>query len=333
MLDYSFISNEQLVAKLKIEGFCKTSFLSESQIAELTDLYEKSFNPEQVPPVFMSAGYPDFKVRKSVHNSILEICRPSLEELFHGFKPLIALFFAKNGKVEEKLHLHQDPSFVDQSRHLQLGLWVPFQKAVEENGGMFVIPGSHLFFNPHQSRTIPQPWNNVTEDLLYKNITGVPLEKGEALIMDNRLLHGSFPNSRNERRLAMVIKLSIPESEVIDIVYPGKNKNSFSIYQQDDDYLVSEQWNPAKDDNAYSGKYVKEVLYQNDKIDDKLFLELLSGEISYENIQSAIQRNASISEKETNIDKAENKVRSKSGFFHFLNNLRGLLFGNKYDRN
>ncbi len=106
---------------------------------------------------------------------------------------------------------HQDGFYFPFDREPQMGLWLAVTEATQENGCLWVVPGSHR--DPiHEHVPDRRPNANVG----YVEITGrdtsseIPVEMapGDLLVFHSRLMHRSKDNESARLRAAMVYHLA-----------------------------------------------------------------------------------------------------------------------------
>lgn len=124
-----------------------------------------------------------------------------LAELF-GEEPLAAqsmLYFKPPGAKGQALH--QDNFYLNVTPGTCIAAWLSLDAADEENGGMFMVPGSHNLpvLCPHladMSQSFTTEEVDIPEGM---EAVQVPLRAGDALFFNGSVVHGSFPNVSKER--------------------------------------------------------------------------------------------------------------------------------------
>lgn len=110
--------------------------------------------------------------------------------------------------------LHQDNFYLKVAPGTCMAAWLSLDDADRENGGMFVVPGSHQAgvlcphpADPAQSFTVEEV--NVPEGL-----TPVPcdLKAGDVLFFNGGVIHGSYPNTSQDRFRRAFICHYMPET-------------------------------------------------------------------------------------------------------------------------
>jgi phytanoyl-CoA hydroxylase len=106
---------------------------------------------------------------------------------------------------------HQDGFYFPFDRAPQVGLWLAVTAATEENGCLWVLPGSHR--DPiHEHVPDRRPNANIGYvEIVDRDTSGeIPVEmaRGDLLVFDSRLMHRSKDNLSNGLRAAMVYHLA-----------------------------------------------------------------------------------------------------------------------------
>jgi non-haem Fe2+, alpha-ketoglutarate-dependent halogenase len=125
-------------------------------------------------------------------------------------------FFIKEQESPAFVSWHQDSTYWGLSRPDVVTAWVAFTPANESNGAMQVIPGSHHrdqiphrdTFAKHNLLTRGQ---EVAVDVDERQAVRLDLRPGEMSLHHVRLVHGSPPNTSDDRRIGFAIRY-IPTS-------------------------------------------------------------------------------------------------------------------------
>ena len=124
-----------------------------------------------------------------------------LADLF-GEEPLAAqsmMYFKPAGARGQALH--QDNFYLQVSPGTCLAAWVPLEDVDEENGGLFIVPGSHKteVQCPHVadlSVSFTTEEVDVPEGMAPVEVV---LKAGDVLFFNGSVIHGSYPNTSKDR--------------------------------------------------------------------------------------------------------------------------------------
>jgi phytanoyl-CoA hydroxylase len=110
--------------------------------------------------------------------------------------------------------LHQDNFYLKVAPGNCMAAWLSLDDADEENGGMFVVPGSHEagVLCPHPAD--PQKSFTVEEVDVPAGLRPVPcdLKAGDVLFFTGSVIHGSYPNTSKDRFRRAFICHYMPDS-------------------------------------------------------------------------------------------------------------------------
>jgi ectoine hydroxylase-related dioxygenase (phytanoyl-CoA dioxygenase family) len=184
----------------------------------------------------------DLEYKEKVHHSIKGIASKRAEALLADCNFISSSFAVKNIGKESVFDLHQGVNFTDESQYDTFTAWSPLIDVNENNGCLFVLPGSHKLW--HQIRKTPDfipAIRNIKEHLWKKYAIEIKMNAGEALIFHHRLIHGSKPNFSNSVRLA-TLNAFIPKEAPL-LLYTSKtsdiNDRELEIYQfHKDNYYI-----------------------------------------------------------------------------------------------
>ena len=152
---------------------------------------------------------------------------------------------------------HQDSSYFEPycDKALVLTAWVPLVTATEQNGCMWVIPGSHrLPVVQHQLHQSGKYLEIAEADLPAGQRVCCPVRKGGVLLITNRTVHGSFANRTEIVRWSMDLRYqsaALPTNAPITRL-PGEAIPSQELgvpaacYPPEPDFLVRSQARPGE---------------------------------------------------------------------------------------
>jgi non-haem Fe2+, alpha-ketoglutarate-dependent halogenase len=120
-------------------------------------------------------------------------------------------FFIKEKDNPAFVSWHQDSTYWGLSKPDVVSAWIAFTSAHSGNGAMQVIPGSHKVdqiphrdtFDKHNLLTRGQ---EVAVDVDESKAVTITLEPGEMSLHHVRLVHGSPPNTSDDRRIGFAIR-------------------------------------------------------------------------------------------------------------------------------
>jgi non-heme Fe2+,alpha-ketoglutarate-dependent halogenase len=149
---------------------------------------------------------------------LYEICmNPKIHDLVEGilgpnFYLWASSFFIKEPFSTATVGWHQDAYYWPMKPHHSVTVWLAFDDVDEANGGMKIIPGSHiggLLQHKRQEKTD----SIITLELesgTFREADAVQfkLKAGEVTLHDDRAVHGSPANPSSRRRAGLTIRYS-----------------------------------------------------------------------------------------------------------------------------
>ena len=196
--DYAFALNKM--------GFCVLPLFNEKQIADLQQVYDENFSGNQVSGLIASHSktQPDNSLK--ISDSIKTILFPSLEKWFENYSFFLGGFMVKEANTNSEFPLHQDWNILDESKYKSYQVWIPLELSSPYNGGIYVFPGSHLFFNNNRSGSYGMP--RIERDAsIERYLVDMVIPPGSALVYHNSLFHASFPNNTSKNRISVIINV------------------------------------------------------------------------------------------------------------------------------
>ena len=200
-------------------GYLKLTTLDPERVERLRAVYAEIFPEEQQGfiPTYAVAP-PDRKAR--ANEAVKEVLEPVVGPLFDRHRAFNSSFLMKWPGDDSALPLHQDTCYVDERVFRSAVVWVALDDADEDldNGPLQVIPASHRFDRlPRGTRTW-WPYDEVASFAEEHCTVALPVRAGDVLMMDNGLIHCSFPNRSGRPRLAVAISMAPEEAGLIHAV-------------------------------------------------------------------------------------------------------------------
>jgi hypothetical protein len=219
----SILADQSLDYTLREDGYVIIPLLSETTTNTLLQFYFRQ-HPQQVTGMYATAHDENLELRKTVSEQIKLMALPYIQAAIPGVEVLGGSFIAKGNDPQATLPPHQDWNIVDEQQFRSFNLWIPLVDTNAENGGIMVLPKSHLFGMYYRGPHISSAYEMVGEELL-QNMKLLEIPAGHALLYDHRLLHASGPNQSKSLRIVAVM----------GVIERGA---SMKIYYQQEDEIV-----------------------------------------------------------------------------------------------
>jgi ectoine hydroxylase-related dioxygenase (phytanoyl-CoA dioxygenase family) len=208
-----------LQRELEESGFVTLPLLGPDAVQHLTDLFIQLTGgvvENTAYGMYIGLEDTDLRRKRAVIEEVSSLIVPRANEHFLDCKPHLGSFLVKAPGADSYTYPHQDWTFVDPPRYRSMTVWVALVEVHEENGAMGFVRGSHEFF--HKPIGSPSPdFRTCTqghETILYEYLEFVPLQPGQAVVFDNRTIHGATSNRTNSPRIAVAIGMTPREAQL-----------------------------------------------------------------------------------------------------------------------
>ncbi len=209
-------------------GFCMIPLLSNGQILEIGSVYDQFAIENNISGLTASHSITTPEDSLRISNSIRDIIMPSLTTTFRNFEFFISGFMVKEGNTEKELPLHQDWNIIDESRYTSYQIWIPLELSYPSNGGMYVLPGSHHFYQNIRSGTYGMPMVE-TDEALRPLIADMIIPSGDVLVYHNSLFHASYPNKSKNNRVSAIVGI-YQKDATLEYYEKNTEQNRTDIY-------------------------------------------------------------------------------------------------------
>ena len=224
--------DKQLQLEFDDIGYCKLNYNS---IQELIAKYNET-DINFVQGLNSSHFNNEYSFNKKINDLLFKISETFLNENFTGYQNILAHFLIKNKNTKDYFNLHQDWGIVNEELYQTLHIWIAHQDTNKENGTLFLLPKSHRILNNLRSGSIGIPFLELDYELK-KNIHIINLRKGEVIVYNPAIFHGSFPNATNKSRIASL--LAITDKNAC-LKYYHKNKD-YTLNSQIDVFEITQK--------------------------------------------------------------------------------------------
>lgn len=279
----AIFKDQAMQAEFDRNGFVKIPFLNSAQIAELDALFDE-LHPELPTEGFISGSYSsDMEYKQKASDHFKRIFHESYEHYFQDYTAFGGSFLFKMPSENSDLVLHQDWTIVDEEKAVALNCWVPLCDTDVNNGTLMVVPGSHYpNFPVHRAPTLDF-WFNGNDDLIREKLIAMNAKAGEAVILNQSLIHYSPPNRSGQIRKAITSGIKTKDAPMQFFYFDrAAQKPELDVYAMDENFLImfddfgTDIFLPPK-----HGKKVRTIAYElpkPDRINVKKLLAKFSGQ-------------------------------------------------------
>lgn len=180
----------------------------------------------------------NWRYKEVVFNIITQAFQAKHQNILLNYKPIIANFIRKEKDAGE-VPLHQNWAFVDEEKYTSVSIWVPLVDSNEHNGTLQMVDGSHKKFGKIRGPMIPWELDEIGDTIIENHLTPMNVTAGQAVILDDSILHYSNVNATNGLRLAIQL-IMIPE-ECPSIHYhldPRNNNSEVEVLEVEKDFYT-----------------------------------------------------------------------------------------------
>ncbi len=217
-------------------GFVLIPCLDEARIARLIARWETLTPAVHQWPFSASILSNDLAYRSAVDAAIGEAFASSLAEILVDYRFSFGNYVTKRGSNPGAVGMHQDPTFVDESRYDALNFWTPLVDVEPENGCLRLMPGSHLLNSKVRGTNRRFPYPGLMPLIEERYLVPIPLRAGVACVSDLRTIHASYPNTKPEHRIC-ASAIAVPAE--CDLWYCYQDRaagGAIDLYRTDDAY-------------------------------------------------------------------------------------------------
>lgn len=222
------------------EGFIVVDFYTPEQIEEINTLYHR-LHPKDENGFFPSVYSKNKIYRETTDVELKRLGQKRFDELFQNYQVINGCFIVKSPGQDSYLHVHQDMTLVDEREFTGINVWTPLIDLNDENGVLYVLPGSHRFFPTYRGHTIRGFYDSIQEEI--KNyMTPYYVKAGQAIIFDQSIIHFSPPNIGSQIRIVTNVYITHKEARFI-ICYHDKNnpewKGKVELFEEDLSFMTN----------------------------------------------------------------------------------------------
>ena len=186
---------------------------------------------------FLSTVMQPAALRRAAHDQIVPHVASALGRHLSNHRIAMCSFVARYpGSDQSDLPLHQDWSFVDERFARSMSVWIPLQAVDRTNGCMTIVPASHRHDQPARGIGSGFRYRELEPHLRARHLVDQPLARGEAILFEHRLIHGSRSNLGIDLRLAVGIVL-VPSHVPLTMGIPRADGN-YAFSRVEDDFLL-----------------------------------------------------------------------------------------------
>lgn len=233
----------QLEEEFLSKGFVTLPLFTTEEIAELRQFYYNYSAPmadsigKRNNTYELSFFDNDSDRKKFIFEKLTEMLKEKWEQYLDDYEPIVLNMFSKE-KGKGEVPVHQNWTFVDETKFRSVSLWIPLQDVSHANGTLEVVPGTHDNFHLFRGPNVPWIFENITTQIKDKYMQPLNLSVGEAAVIDDSVLHYSSENKTDEPRIAIQAILK-PKAATAQVYFLNDAKNGLNVFEATPDYFMS----------------------------------------------------------------------------------------------
>lgn len=223
------LQNQELETEFQEQGFVSVPFISEKEIEFLKKEFDRlivssegMIGPEDTEIKVAEVCDIDFTFldkniehKKEVFDSVVGVFEPFYKDILADYKPIIANFIRKKAVIGKETLLHQNWAFIDERKGTSVSIWCPLIDSTRKNGALEVVPKSHKRFGEIRGPMIPWELEGIKNEIIANDLVCCDTKAGNAVIIDDSIIHYTYPNTTDELRLAIQLILVPKEQDCI----------------------------------------------------------------------------------------------------------------------
>jgi hypothetical protein len=235
---------------LNSNGYTILNFLDDEKFKSLVQLYEIIKGNETTAGTNKNTYELSFfeknvQSKKDKFNAMYNFLKPVIDEVLNDYIPIMVNLFNKEKGLGE-VPIHQNWTFVDEDIYTSVSLWIPLQDVNRENGTLEIVPGSQKVVCKYRGPSIPWVFDELNDLLKKKYMVPIEIKRGQAVILDDSVIHYSGLNNIDIPRRAIQVILKPRESQLIHCYQ--NDKNLIEILDVEDDYFFDfNMWEKPKE--------------------------------------------------------------------------------------
>lgn len=241
MFNRRIFFNPEWDSEFKEKGYIKVPFLSEEEVQSLVKYYKSvnerdtNYNPDYAEFTVLNATLTS---RRQIFEEITSVFKKRYDAVVENVKPVIANFVHKESKGQGAVPVHQNWAVVDEDRSLSMSIWVPLTDCSEANGTLHFVAGSHKTYRGPRGAYADELFADIADELVENYLEPVTIKAGEAIFLDDSIIHYSHPNMSEMERLAIQLIVVPEEEQIIHYRFDEDGSGNYDIFGVDHEYFL-----------------------------------------------------------------------------------------------
>ena len=194
--------NDALNKTFTKQGYVVVSLLTDVEVNDALDFFYQSGHHTGKKEFYTTTWLSDSELRLKTNEKMKNIFSARLSELLDNYTFFYGSYFVKESGEQGDCEAHQDWTCSEEPECSSVTVWCALQDVTPENGCLQILPYSQNLPNYIRGRHTPDYLTEVSafvQKYLFKPII---LKKGQAILFNQRMIHGSFSNFSSALRIA-----------------------------------------------------------------------------------------------------------------------------------
>lgn len=211
------------------------NFIDRATVHQIKSAFDQFHIPNYNKNQWNSQYDLDYTKATQVSNLIKDLCIDSFSKHFVDFEIPIATIMSKNPIHGSTCELHRDFTVFDENEVQFRNFWIPLIDINEQNGALYVIPGSKDIFTDIRPMFADWAYKDMTAVLMSYRNTFFP-KAGDLVVYADRTLHGSLENQSNTPRPVIHGGILPPHTQLY--YYQLDNNNMVNKFEVEKDFFM-----------------------------------------------------------------------------------------------
>jgi hypothetical protein len=206
-------------------------------------------HPTAPPTPWTSDFYSeDAALKQRISDEMAAAFREPVARTFADHESFLHAFVVNWPGADGGVELHQHSTVVDETRFRAAVIWCALEDTrADTTGTLYVIPGSHHVQRGPKAERGPAWFDGRSQELVAEYGVEVSLRRGQALVFDNALLHGSGENPGGSPRRTAVANVAPRSADLLYHSWVGDG--GIDVFRLDprffvDTVAVGGEWAP-----------------------------------------------------------------------------------------
>lgn len=223
-------------AAFEEDGYVQLPLLTPEDIQGLKALFVE-YHPE-APKGFDSTSYrSDYATKKEASDRAVAIIGKRFEGILQNYRIFGSSFLSKPKGPHGAMPMHQDWTIVDEDRFVAVNIWTPLVDCTQKNGTLEVLKGSHRYLKVTRMPTQKFVLDG-KQEALKPMFTPLPTKAGEAVILNQALVHYSKPSQVEEVRSAITTGVKSAEAPMQFYYFDESQPDQLEKFAMEEDFLL-----------------------------------------------------------------------------------------------